>query len=115
MSVSPPVTTENGAAPEPKPVPLPPLESLPTAATAAAAPSGGDLPPLTEQERTEALTLLGTVFVVAACGLIYELLIATISSYLLGSSVTQFSLCIGTFIGSMGLGSYLSQFVTKNL
>jgi spermidine synthase len=70
---------------------------------------------LTAQERTEALTLLGSVFLVAACGLIYELLIATISSYLLGSSVTQFSLCIGTFIGSMGLGSYVSQYVTRDL
>jgi spermidine synthase len=71
--------------------------------------------PLTEQERTEALTLLASVFLVAACGLIYELLLSTISSYLLGSSVTQFSLCIGAFIGAMGLGSYLSQYVHRDL
>lgn len=70
---------------------------------------------LGDQERTETLTLLGTVFLVAACGLIYELLTATISSYLLGSSVTQFSLCIGTFIGAMGLGSWASQWVTRDL
>ncbi|MDX1932999.1 MAG: polyamine aminopropyltransferase [Capsulimonadales bacterium] len=70
---------------------------------------------LTPAMRQEALTLLASVFLVAACGLIYELLIATISSYLLGSSVTQFSLCIGTFIGAMGLGSYVSQFVGRNL
>jgi spermidine synthase len=105
MSVSPPVLHESSVA-EVKAVPPPPVESLPAT---------NEMPPLTEQERLEAVTLLGTVFVVAACGLIYELLIATISSYLLGSSVTQFSLCIGTFIGAMGLGSYLSQFVTKNL
>ena len=72
-------------------------------------------PALSGQERVEALTLLGTVFLVAACGLIYELLIATISSYLLGGSVTQFSLCIGAFIGAMGIGSYLSQFVQRGL
>lgn len=71
--------------------------------------------PEEEQQRRQALTLLTTVFVVAACGLIYELLIATISSYLLGSSITQFSLCIGVFLGSMGAGSYLSQFVTRDL
>ncbi len=59
--------------------------------------------------------MLATVFVVAACGLIYELLTATISSYLLGSSVTQFSLCIGTFIGAMGVGSWASQHIEKNL
>jgi spermidine synthase len=68
-----------------------------------------------ENERREALALLATVFIVAACGLIYELLTATISSYLLGSSVTQFSLCIGTFIGAMGLGSWASQHIEKGL
>ena len=68
-----------------------------------------------EQDRREALTLLTSVFLVAACGLIYELLLATISSYLIGSSVTQFSLCIGVFIGAMGIGSYVSQFVTAHL
>lgn len=68
-----------------------------------------------EQDRREALTLLTSVFLVAACGLIYELLLATISSYLIGSSVTQFSLCIGVFIGAMGIGSYVSQFVTTHL
>jgi spermidine synthase len=65
--------------------------------------------------RQEALTLLSTIFVVAACGLIYELLIATVSSYLLGSSVTQFSIAIGVFIGAMGLGSHLSQRVRRRL
>ncbi|WP_309716003.1 polyamine aminopropyltransferase [Armatimonas sp.] len=70
---------------------------------------------MSEQDRREALTLLTSVFLVAACGLIYELLLATISSYLIGSSVTQFSLCIGVFIGAMGIGSYLSQFVTAHL
>lgn len=88
----------------------PTAEALAGSSTTVAEPAA-----LSEQERSEALTLLGTVFVVAACALIYELLIATISSYLIGSSVTQFSLCIGTFIGAMGLGSYLSQFVSGNL
>ncbi|MGC4044680.1 MAG: polyamine aminopropyltransferase [Armatimonas sp.] len=74
------------------------------------------MPPLSsETEKREALALLATVFIVAACGLIYELLTATISSYLLGSSVTQFSLCIGTFIGAMGLGSWASQHIEKGL
>jgi spermidine synthase len=65
--------------------------------------------------RAEALALLASIFLVAACGLTYELLIATVSSYLLGSSVTQFSLSVGLFVGSMGLGSWLSQRVTKHL
>ncbi len=71
--------------------------------------------PASPRERTEALALLSTVFLVASCGLVYELLLSTVSSYLVGSSVTQFSLCIGTFVGAMGLGSWLSQFVSRGL
>lgn len=82
-----------------------------TAAQPPAAPSG--LPE--EQARAETLALLASIFLVAACGLIYELLIATVSSYLLGNSVTQFSLSIGLFVGSMGLGSYLSQRIRRGL
>ena len=42
-----------------------------------------------------ALPLLASVFLIAACGLVYELLAGTVASYLLGDSVTQFSLVIG--------------------
>lgn len=69
----------------------------------------------TATSKDAAATLLLSIFMVAACGLIYELLIATVSTYLLGSSVTQFSVSVGVFIGSMGLGSHLSQRVRKNL
>jgi spermidine synthase len=72
-------------------------------------------PALAEAEKREALALLATIFVIAACGLVYELLIATVSSYLLGSSVTQFSIAIGVFIGSMGLGSHLSSLIHTRL
>jgi spermidine synthase len=56
--------------------------------------------------------LLASVFVIAVCGLIYELLAGTVSSYLLGSSVMQFSLVIGLFLTAMGLGSFLSRLLT---
>lgn len=59
--------------------------------------------------------LLVSVFVVATCGLIYELIAGTLASYLLGDSVTQFSLIIGVYLFSMGVGSYLSKFITTNL
>ncbi|RYH32689.1 MAG: polyamine aminopropyltransferase, partial [Alcaligenaceae bacterium] len=41
------------------------------------------------------IALLASVFVVAACGLVYELSAAALSSYLLGDSVLQFSTIIG--------------------
>ena len=49
----------------------------------------------------------------AICGLVYELLAGTLSSYLLGDSVTQFSLVIGWFLSAMGVGSWLSRFIVK--
>jgi spermidine synthase len=38
----------------------------------------------------------------------------TISSYLLGDSVTQFSTVIGVYLFSMGIGAYLSKFIKSN-
>ena len=65
----------------------------------------------------EALTraLLASVFVIAACGLVYELIAAAASTYLLGDSVTQFSVVIGVYLASMGVGSYLSKYVTQGV
>jgi spermidine synthase len=59
--------------------------------------------------------LLFSVFIIASCGLIYELIAGTLASYLLGDSVTQFSTVIGTYLFAMGIGSYLSRFVGKGL
>ena len=55
------------------------------------------------------------VFVVAICGLIYELLAGTLGSYLLGDSVTQFSLVIGLYLSAMGAGAWLSRQLESNL
>ena len=55
------------------------------------------------------------VLIVATCGLIYELLAGTLASYLLGDSVTQFSLIIGIYLFAMGVGSWLSRFIDKGL
>ena len=55
--------------------------------------------------------LLVSVLLIAACGLVYELVAGTLASYLLGDSVTQFSTVIGTYLFAMGIGSWLSRFV----
>lgn len=55
------------------------------------------------------------VLIVATCGLIYELLAGTLASYVLGDSVTQFSLIIGIYLFAMGVGSWLSRFIEKGL
>ena len=61
------------------------------------------------------LPLLFSIFVIAACGIVYELMIATVSSYLLGDSIYQFSVTIGLFLTSMGLGSFVSRRLERNL
>ena len=59
--------------------------------------------------------ILISILVVALCGIAYQLIISTVSSYLLGNSVYQFSLTIGFFMFSMGVGSYLSKLLPNNL
>lgn len=59
------------------------------------------------------LALIASAFVVATCGLVYELLAGTLASYLLGDSVTQFSTVIGAYLFAMGLGSWCSRYVER--
>nr|WP_315229144.1 polyamine aminopropyltransferase [uncultured Albidiferax sp.] len=61
------------------------------------------------------VALLASVFVVSACGLVYELAAGALASYLLGDSVLQFSTIIGTYLFAMGIGSYLSRFFERQL
>ena len=61
------------------------------------------------------ILLFISVLLVAACGLIYELVAGTLASYLLGDSVLQFSTVIGTYLFAMGLGSALSRYLNRGL
>ena len=59
--------------------------------------------------------LLLSILIVAMCGIVYELIIGTVSSYLMGNSVYQFSLTIGFFMFAMGVGSHVSRFIGTRL
>ena len=61
------------------------------------------------------ILLFISVLLVAACGLIYELVAGTLASYLLGDTVLQFSTVIGTYLFAMGLGSALSRYLNRGL
>ena len=54
-----------------------------------------------------------SALIVAIGGIIYELIIGTVSSYLLGNSILQFSLTIGLFLFGMGLGSLLVPYFKR--
>src|ERR1700694_1001427 len=61
------------------------------------------------------VVLFISVFLIAACGLIYELIAGTLASYLLGDSVFQFSTIIGSYLFAVGIGSWLSRFLERGL
>ncbi len=65
--------------------------------------------------RAEQRLLLFSVFVVSLCGIVYELVLGSLASYLLGNPVMQYSITIGFFMVAMGIGSYLSRFFSKHL
>jgi spermidine synthase len=57
--------------------------------------------------------LILSVFVVASCGLAYELIAGALSSYLLGDSILQFSTIIGCYLFAMGVGAHMSKYVAE--
>lgn len=59
--------------------------------------------------------LMLTTLIISGCSIIYEVLISSVSSFLVGDSVKQFSITIGLYMSAMGLGSYLSKHIKKNL
>lgn len=61
----------------------------------------------------QSTVLTVSVLIIAVCGLTYELIIGTLSAYLFGNSVTQFSLTIGLFMTAMGLGSFASRWIRR--
>lgn len=62
-----------------------------------------------------AIPLFLSVLLIAACGLIYELIAGTLASYLVGDSVFQFSTVIGCYLFAMGIGSALSRYIRRGL
>ena len=76
------------------------------------APPASPAPP---PPRPVQVALLASVFVIAACGLLYELAAGTLASYLLGDSVLQFSTIIGSYLFAMGIGSWLSRWIVRQL
>ncbi|CUI08013.1 Spermidine synthase [Janthinobacterium sp. CG23_2] len=57
--------------------------------------------------------LILSVFVVASCGLAYELIAGALSSYLLGDSILQFSTIIGCYLFAMGVGAHFSKYIAE--
>lgn len=53
--------------------------------------------------------LLATVFVCAACGLVYELALVALGSYLIGDTAAQASIVLGVMVFAMGVGALAAK------
>ena len=62
-----------------------------------------------------AILLYITVLLIAACGLIYEIMAGRLATCLLGDSVLQFSTIIGSYLFAMEMGSALSRYIHRGL
>ena len=56
-----------------------------------------------------------TTLIISGCSMVYELIISAVSSYLVGDSTLHYSITIGLYMFAMGIGSYLSKYIKKDL
>lgn len=59
--------------------------------------------------------LMLTTLMISGCSMVYELIISAVSSYLIGDSTLQYSVTIGLYMFALGVGSFLSKFIRKDL
>ena len=59
--------------------------------------------------------LMLTTLIISGCSMVYELIISAVSSYLVGDSTLQYSITIGLYMFAMGVGSFLSKYIKKDL
>ena len=59
--------------------------------------------------------LMLTTLIISGCSMVYELIISAVSSYLLGDSTFQYSVTIGLYMFALGIGSFLSKYIKKDL
>ncbi len=67
------------------------------------------------QDKNEYRLLMLTTLLISGCSMVYELIISAVSSYLVGDSTLQYSVTIGLYMCALGVGSFLSKFVKKDL
>lgn len=56
----------------------------------------------------EPAALLLAALLIAGCGICYQLILATLATWLVGNGILQFSLTIGGFLAAMGVGAWAS-------
>src|SRR6185369_3857617 len=65
----------------------------------------------TRRSRTALAILAATMFITGFTGFVFECILSTVATYVLGNSVEQFSITIGLMLACMGLGSFAQRYV----
>ena len=65
----------------------------------------GPASPRAGRRRLARATLLAVVFLCAACGLVYELALVSLGSFLIGNTATQATIVLAVMVFAMGIGS----------
>ena len=65
--------------------------------------------------KNEYRLLMLTTLLISGCSMVYELIISAVSSYLVGDSTLQYSVTIGLYMFALGIGSFLSKYIKKDL
>lgn len=91
------------------PTPAPPGPAPPCPAPPSPAHSWSRPARLPVRPGTGRFLVLAGVFVCAACGLVYELELVALASYLIGDSVTQASVVLSVMVFAMGIGSLAAK------
>lgn len=86
-----------------------------TPAPTSAPPQGDPAAAEHDDGRLQLAVLALSVGAISVCGIIYQLIVGTVSTYLLGNSTYQFSTTIGLFMSAYGLGAFASTRVQRNL
>ena len=81
----------------------------PTVSATESQPLGGGAARLPVRPAIGRFLVLVGVFVCASCGLVYELELVAVASYLIGDSVTQASVVLSVMVFAMGVGSLAAK------
>ena len=94
--IDPPALSVSGSAPRQQTADRPPA-------------TGSGRPRLPVPAAVARVLVLAVAFVCAACGLVYELELVALASYLTGDSVTQTSVVLSVMVFAMGIGSLAAK------
>src|SRR5687768_17841769 len=64
--------------------------------------------------RMPTLVLILSMFLTGGCGMVYEYVLCTVSTYILGNSIEQWSFIMALMLLMMAIGGFLQKFLSDD-